>query len=57
MLPFIKDDNFLLTYGDGVTDSDITASIACHRQHGKIVTITAVQPPGRFGDLEIKDGR
>ncbi len=56
VLPFIADDTFLMTYGDGLTDNDINASIACHRKHGKIVTITAVQPPGRFGDLEIQDG-
>src|ERR1043166_580929 len=53
VLPFIKDDTFLLTYGDGVINSDINQSIAFHRQQEKIVTITAVQPAGRFGDLEI----
>jgi glucose-1-phosphate cytidylyltransferase len=57
VLPLIKENTFLMTYGDGLTNSDITASIACHRKHGKIATITAVQPPGRFGDLEIKHGR
>lgn len=53
VLRFIEDDSFLLTYGDGLINSDINASIAFHRQHGKLVTITAVQPGGRFGDLEI----
>ncbi len=57
VLPFIKDDTFLLTYGDGVTDSDINASIKFHKQQGKILTMTAVQPPGRFGDLEIAEGK
>lgn len=57
VLPYIKDDTFLLTYGDGVTDSDINASIKFHRKQGKLLTMTAVQPPGRFGDLEIKDGK
>jgi glucose-1-phosphate cytidylyltransferase len=54
VLPFIKDDNFLLTYGDGVTDSDINKSIAFHKQQKKILTITAVHPASRFGDLEIR---
>ena len=57
VLPYIKDDTFLLTYGDGVTDSDINASNKFHRQQKKILTMTAVQPPGRFGDLEIADGK
>lgn len=56
VLKFIEEDSFLLTYGDGVTNSDINASIAQHKAHGKIVTITAVQPSGRFGDINIKDG-
>jgi glucose-1-phosphate cytidylyltransferase len=47
------DDDFCMTYGDGVSSVDITASIAFHRQHGKLATMTAVQPPGRFGALEI----
>ena len=54
VLPFISEDSFLLTYGDGLTDSDINRSIAFHRQQKKILTITAVQPTGRFGDLEIQ---
>src|SRR5947209_13062226 len=51
VLPFIGEDNFLLTYGDGVTNSNINASIALHQQSKKVVTITAVQPTGRFGDI------
>ena len=47
------DDAFCLTYGDGVADVDITAEIAFHRQHGKWATVTAVQPPGRYGALQI----
>ena len=47
------DDAFCLTYGDGVADVDITAEIAFHRQHGKWATVTAVQPPGRYGALHI----
>ncbi|HWA93865.1 MAG TPA: glucose-1-phosphate cytidylyltransferase [Terracidiphilus sp.] len=52
--PYLKDeDAFCLTYGDGVSDLDITASIAFHRSHGKAVTVTAVQPMARFGGLSI----
>lgn len=53
VLKFIEDDHFLVTYGDGLTNSDINASIAFHKKQKKIVTITAVHPAGRFGDLEI----
>jgi glucose-1-phosphate cytidylyltransferase len=48
-----KDDEFLLTYGDGVGDVDINASIAAHLKNGKICTLTAVHPPGRFGELAL----
>ncbi|MEA3207943.1 MAG: glucose-phosphate cytidylyltransferase [Chthoniobacter sp.] len=44
-------DTFLLTYGDGVGSIDIPASVAFHRQTGRICTLTAVHPPGRFGEL------
>jgi glucose-1-phosphate cytidylyltransferase len=47
------DDLFLLTYGDGVSDVDLTALVAFHRNHGKVLTVTAVHPPGRFGELEM----
>lgn len=47
------DDDFCMTYGDGVGSVDISASVAFHRQHGKLATMTAVQPPGRFGALKI----
>ncbi|MDE3200072.1 MAG: glucose-1-phosphate cytidylyltransferase [Acidobacteriota bacterium] len=50
--PYLKDESaFCLTYGDGVSDIDITASIEFHRSHGKAVTVTAVQPTARFGSL------
>ena len=45
---------FCFTYGDGLTDADITASIAFHQAHGKLATVTAVQPPGRYGALEMQ---
>lgn len=47
------DDHFLLTYGDGVSDVDIDALIAFHKSHGKLLTVTGVQPPGRFGELTV----
>lgn len=49
------EDAFCFTYGDGISDIDITRQIAFHRQHGKLATVTAVQPPGRFGVLK-RDG-
>jgi glucose-1-phosphate cytidylyltransferase len=50
------EDLFLLTYGDGVSDLDIAATIAFHRRHGKLATVTAVRPPGRFGEMRIDGG-
>jgi glucose-1-phosphate cytidylyltransferase len=53
---FIGDDeSFCMTYGDGVADVDITASIAFHKAHGKSVTMTSVQPAARFGALGLED--
>ena len=50
---YIKDEEaFCFTYGDGVSDVDISATIRFHQQHGKLATVTAVQPPGRYGALE-----
>ncbi len=52
--PYLGDDpDFFLTYGDGVGNIDINASCAFHRQHGKKLTVTAVRPPGRFGEMTI----
>ena len=48
-----KDDLFMCTYGDGVTDLDVDALVKFHRSHGKIATVTAVRPPGRFGELRL----
>jgi glucose-1-phosphate cytidylyltransferase len=47
-----EEDAFCFTYGDGLSDVDITALIAFHRAHGRWATVTAVQPPGRYGALE-----
>ncbi len=52
---YVRDDTFMLTYGDGVADVDITELLAFHRAHGKLATITAVQPLGRFGALQIDE--
>lgn len=52
-----NDDMFCFTYGDGVGDIDIGASIAFHKQHGKSATLTATYPPGRFGALDIREGK
>jgi glucose-1-phosphate cytidylyltransferase len=52
--PFIGDDeNFMLTYGDGLCDVDIPALNTFHQTHNKIMTVCGVHPPGRFGELEI----
>ena len=52
---YVKDEEaFCFTYGDGVGDNDISASIAFHRKHGKAATLTAAYPPGRFGALNIQ---
>jgi glucose-1-phosphate cytidylyltransferase len=53
VLPYVGDETFCLTYGDGVADVDITELVAHHRAQGRLATVTAVQPPGRFGSLDI----
>jgi len=55
--PYINSDDFMLTYGDGVSDVDIQALLAFHRSHGKMMTMTGVIPPGRFGELLIEGNR
>lgn len=51
-----NEDAFCFTYGDGVADFDISKEIAFHKSHGKLATVLAVQPPGRYGALEL-DGK
>jgi len=51
---YIGDERFMLTYGDGVSDVDIASSLEFHKDHGKAVTMTAVQPAGRYGALNIE---
>lgn len=55
---YVKDEKaFCFTYGDGVGDIDISATIAFHEKHGKDATLTATYPPGRFGALDIRNGK
>ena len=51
------DDTFCLTYGDGVSDVDITSLIEFHKKQKTYATVTAVQPPGRYGAIEIRDNK
>jgi glucose-1-phosphate cytidylyltransferase len=57
VLGYLGDEDFCFTYGDGLADIDITALVAFHRNQGRLATITAVQPPGRFGALQIEGER
>lgn len=54
---FINDDTFCLTYGDGVSDINIAKVIEFHRRSGVLATVSAVQPPGRFGSLSITSNK
>jgi glucose-1-phosphate cytidylyltransferase len=55
MRDFIGNESFLLTYGDGVADIDFDALVKFHKSHGKMVTVSAVHPGARFGELDIND--
>src|SRR5262249_57637072 len=50
---YVHGEHFLLTYGDGVADLDVGRLAEFHRRHGKTGTVTAVRPPGRFGELAL----
>lgn len=50
-------ETFMATYGDGLSDVDLGALVAFHRQHGRLATVTAVRPPARFGSLVLEDGQ
>ena len=50
---YVGDEDFMLTYGDGVADIDLNALLKFHQSHGKIATVTAVQPEARFGGMEL----
>jgi glucose-1-phosphate cytidylyltransferase len=54
---YVTGDRFMLTYGDGVSDVDLTELAAYHCSHGKIGTVTAISPPSRFGEMELEGGR
>jgi glucose-1-phosphate cytidylyltransferase len=55
---YIGDEDFMLTYGDGVADINISELLAFHQKHGKIATVTAIQPEARFGGMVLdKDGK
>ena len=57
MQKYIGNETFMLTYGDGVSNIDIDALLNFHRSHGKMVTVSAVHPVARFGELDIEDNR
>ena len=54
---YLGNETFCFTYGDGVTDLRIDRVIDFHRSHGRLATVTAIQPPGRYGSLHIADAR
>lgn len=57
MKPYIGNETFFLTYGDGVADINLDKLLQFHRSHGRMVTITSVHPSARFGELEINSGK
>lgn len=52
---YIGNEDFMLTYGDGVSDVDLNSLLKFHQSHGKVATVTAVQPEGRFGSMDINE--
>jgi glucose-1-phosphate cytidylyltransferase len=54
LAPYLSDETFMLTWGDGVCDIDLHRLLDFHRSHGKLATLTAVRPPARFGHLELE---
>jgi glucose-1-phosphate cytidylyltransferase len=57
LAPWIGDETFMLTWGDGVSDVNLKELLAFHRSHGKLATMTAVRPPARYGHLEFDGDR
>jgi glucose-1-phosphate cytidylyltransferase len=53
LAPYLDDDTFMLTWGDGVSDIDLGRLLEFHRSHGRLATLTAVRPPARFGHIEL----
>jgi glucose-1-phosphate cytidylyltransferase len=54
LVPYFDDETFMLTYGDGVSDVDLSKLVEFHRSHGKLATMTVVHPPARFGRVELE---
>lgn len=54
---YVGSETFCFTYGDGVSDVNITKLVEFHKKQGRLVTLTAVQPPGRFGAIELSEGQ
>ncbi|MDB4902478.1 MAG: rfbF [Mucilaginibacter sp.] len=52
---YIEGETFMLTYGDGVSNINIKELVSFHKNHGKLATLTSIQPPGRFGNLETNE--
>ena len=57
LAPFVNNETFMLTWGDGVSDIDLKDLLAYHRSHGKLATLTAVRPPARYGHLVFNGDR
>ncbi len=57
LAPYLSNETFMLTWGDGVSDVNLHALLEFHRSHGKLATLTAVRPPARFGHLELDGDR
>jgi glucose-1-phosphate cytidylyltransferase len=57
LAPFIGNETFMLTWGDGVSNVNLTELLAFHRSHGKLATVTAVRPPARFGHMQFDGNR
>lgn len=55
--PYLGDETFMLTWGDGVSDVNLDALLAFHRSHGKLATVTAVRPPARYGHMRFEGDR
>lgn len=55
LAPYMNNETFMLTWGDGVSDVNLNDLLAFHRSHGKLATLTAVRPPARFGHLQLDD--
>src|SRR2546430_16441513 len=53
---YVEKETFMCTYGDGLSNVDLTALLRFHREHGKLATATGVRPFTRFGELHVKDG-